>query len=108
MLALGPAAKGQGQIMPTEHYKDQYHHDDEIAAKALVLAKRMITKLTELLGCEVYNIVHNNGELSGQTVFNFNMNLIPIYKNDNVGLVWNVGTLTEEDKLEILSKLNEQ
>lgn len=85
-----------------------YHLDDEIAAKALVLAKRMITKLTEVLGCEGYNIVQNNGELAGQTVFHFHMHLIPRYKNDNVGLGWNVGTLTEEDKLEILSKLNEQ
>ena len=108
ILDLGPASKGHALILPKEHYKDLYHLDDEIAAKALVLAKRMITKLTEVLGCEGYNIVQNNGELAGQTVFHFHMHLIPRYKNDNVGLGWNVGTLTEEDKLEILSKLNEQ
>ena len=108
ILDLGPASKGHALILPKEHYKDLYHLDDEIAAKALVLAKRMITKLTGVLGCEGYNIVQNNGELAGQTVFHFHMHLIPRYKNDNVGLGWNVGTLTEEDKLEILSKLNEQ
>lgn len=108
ILDLGPASKGHALILPKGHYKDLYHLDDEIAAKALVLAKRMITKLTEVLGCEGYNIVQNNGELAGQTVFHFHMHLIPRYKNDNVGLGWNVGTLTEEDKLEILSKLNEQ
>ena len=108
ILDLGPASKGHALILPKEHYKDLYHLDDEIAAKALVLAKRMITKLTEVLGCEGYNIVQNKGELAGQTVFHFHMHLIPRYKNDNVGLGWNVGTLTEEDKLEILSKLNEQ
>ena len=108
ILDLGPASKGHALILPKKHYKDLYHLDDEIAAKALVLAKRMITKLTEVLGCEGYNIVQNNGELAGQTVFHFHMHLIPRYKNDNVGLGWNVGTLTEEDKLEILSKLNEQ
>lgn len=108
ILDLGPASKGHALILTKEHYKDLYHLDDEIAAKALVLAKRMITKLTEVLGCEGYNIVQNNGGLAGQTVFHFHMHLIPRYKNDNVGLGWNVGTLTEEDKLEILSKLNEQ
>ncbi len=108
ILDLGPASKGHALILPKEHYKDLYHLDDEIAAKVFVLAKRMITKLTEVLGCEGYNIVQNNGELAGQTVFHFHMHLIPRYKNDNVGLGWNVGTLTEEDKLEILSKLNEQ
>lgn len=108
ILDLGPASKGHALILPKEHYKDLYHLDDEIAAKVFVLAKRMITKLTEVLGCEGYNIVQNNGELAGQTVFHFHMHLIPRYKNDNVGLGWSVGTLTEEDKLEILSKLNEQ
>lgn len=108
ILDLGPASKGHALILPKEHYKDLYHLEDEVAAKALVLAKRMITTLTEVLGCEGYNIVQNNGELAGQTVFHFHMHLIPRYKNDHVGLGWNVGTLTEEDKSEILSKLNKQ
>lgn len=108
ILDLGPASRGHALILPKEHYKDLYYLEDEVAAKALVLAKRMITTLTEVLGCEGYNIVQNNGELAGQTVFHFHMHLIPRYKNDHVGLGWNVGTLTEEDKSEILSKLNKQ
>lgn len=108
ILDLGPASKGHALILPKEHYKDLYELDDEVAAKALVLAKKMITKMTAVLGCEGYNVVQNNGELAGQTVFHFHMHLIPRYKNDNVGLGWNVGTLTEEDKSEILAKLREQ
>ena len=108
ILDLGPASKGHALILPKEHYKDLYELDDEVAAKALVLAKQMITKMTAVLGCEGYNVVQNNGELAGQTVFHFHMHLIPRYKNDNVGLGWNVGTLTEEDKSEILAKLREQ
>lgn len=108
ILDLGPASKGHALILPKEHYKDLYEIDDEVAAKALVLAKKMITKMTKVLGCKGYNIVQNNGELAGQTVFHFHMHLIPRYENDNVGLGWNVGTLTDEDKSEILSKLSEQ
>ena len=33
------------------------------------------------------------------------MHMIPRYKNDNVGLGWHMGELTEEDKKEILEKL---
>lgn len=105
ILDLGPASKGHALILPKEHYKDLYHLDDEIAAKALVLAKRMITKLTEVLGCEGYNIVQNNGELAGQTVFHFHMHLIPRYEGDQVGITWKPGTLTDEVKNEILEKL---
>ena len=68
----------------------------------MVLAKKMITKLTDVLGCDGYNIVQNNGEAAGQTVFHFHLHMIPRYKDDNVGLGWNMGQLTDEDKEDIL------
>lgn len=108
ILDLGPASKGHALILPKAHAANIYEISDDMAAKAMILAKKMATKMTEALKCDGFNIVQNNGEPAGQTVFHFHMHLIPRYKNDNVGMGWNVGTLTEEDKLEILSKLNEQ
>ncbi len=105
ILDLGPASKGHALILPKEHYANLYELDDEVASKVLVLAKRMIIKLTDILGCDGYNIVQNNGETAGQTVHHFHMHLIPRYEGDHVGLTWTPGTLSEEDKEEILSKL---
>lgn len=105
ILDAGPASKGHALILPKEHYANLYELDDELAAKVMVLAKKMITKLTDVLGCDGYNIVQNNGEAAGQTVFHFHLHMIPRYKNDNVGLGWNMGQLTDEDKEDILSKL---
>ena len=105
ILDAGPASKGHALILPKEHYKNLYELDDEIAAKALVLAKKMITKLTDVLGCDGYNLVQNNGEAAGQTVFHFHLHMIPRYKDDGVGLTWKMGELTEEDKNDILSRM---
>ena len=105
ILDAGPASKGHALILPKEHYKNLYELDDEIAAKALVLAKKMITKLTDVLGCDGSNIVQNNGEVAGQTVFHFHIHLIPRYEGDEVGLGWKMGELTDEVRDEILSKL---
>lgn len=105
ILDLGPASKGHALILPKEHYANLYELDDEVAAKVLVLAKKIITQLTDVLGCDGYNIVQNNGEAAGQTVHHFHMHLIPRYEGDQVGLTWTPGTLCEEDKEEILSKL---
>ena len=69
ILDAGPASKGHALILPKEHYANLYELDDELAAKVMVLAKKMITKLTDILGCDGYNIVQNNGEAAGQTVF---------------------------------------
>lgn len=105
ILDAGPAAKGHALIIPKEHYANLYELSDELAAKVLVLAKKMITKLTDILGCDGYNIVQNNGEAAGQTVFHFHVHLIPRYKDDHVGLKWKTGELKNEDKEELLAKI---
>ena len=105
ILDLGPASKGHALILPKEHYADLYELDDEIAAKVMVVAKKMITKMTEVLKCDGYNLVQNNGEAAGQTVRHFHLHLIPRYENDNVGIGWTMGTLSDSDREEILSKL---
>ena len=105
ILDLGPASKGHALIIPKEHYRNLYDIDEELAAKAIKLAKKMVIKLTDALGCDGYNIVQNNEECAGQTVFHFHMHMIPRYKNDHVGLGWKIGELTEEDKKEIMDKM---
>jgi len=105
VLDIEPASKGHALILPKEHYANLYELDDELAAKALVLAKKVIIKLTDILGCEGYNILQNNGTAAGQTVFHFHMHLVPRYKGDGVKIGWKLGKLTEEVKEEILAKL---
>ena len=105
ILDASPAAKGHALILPKQHYANLYELDDSVASKVLVLAKKIITKMTDILGCDGYNIVQNNGEAAGQTVFHFHMHLIPRSKGDEVGLGWKMGELTDEDKEDILSKV---
>ena len=105
ILDLGPASKGHALILPKAHAANIYEISDDMAAKAMILAKKMATKMTEALKCDGFNFVQNNGEPAGQTVFHFHMHLIPRYEGDQVGITWKPGTLTDEVKNEILEKL---
>ena len=105
ILDLGPASKGHALILPKAHAANIYEISDDMAAKAMILAKKMATKMTEALKCDGFNIVQNNGEPAGQTVFHFHMHLIPRYEGDQVGITWKPGTLTDEVKNEMLEKL---
>lgn len=82
ILDVNPATKGHALILPKEHYANLYELPEETAADAMKLAQRMMRKMTEKLDCDGFNIVQNNGEAAGQTVFHFHMHLIPRYKND--------------------------
>lgn len=66
ILDLGPASKGHALILPKNHYRNLYDIDEATASKAICLAKKMITKMTDVLGCDGYNIVQNNEEAAGQ------------------------------------------
>ena len=105
ILDLGPAAKGHALILPKAHYANIYEIPEELAAKAIVLAKKMAGIMTEALDCDGFNIVQNNGEAAGQTVFHFHMHLIPRYKDDKAGFGWNTGELDETTKQEVLTKV---
>ena len=68
ILDVGPASRGHALIIPKEHYKNLYELPEELAAKAFVLGKKLITALTEILGCDGYNLVQNNGEVAGSSL----------------------------------------
>lgn len=105
ILDLGPASKGHALILPKNHYANLYEIPEKTAADAMVLAKKIGTAMKEALGCDGLNVVQNNGEAAGQTVFHFHMHLIPRYEGDQVGLSWTPGTLTDEVKEEVLDKV---
>ena len=107
ILDLGPASKGHALILPKSHAANIYELSDEMAAKAMILAKKMATAMTAALKCDGFNIVQNNGECAGQTVFHFHMHLIPRYKGDEVGLTWKAGELSDEVRDEILKKVRD-
>lgn len=78
-LDVSPASKGHALLVPKEHYADLFAIDEEVAARAMKLAKRLAVHMTEKLGCDGFNLLQNNHEAAGQTVFHFHMHLIPRY-----------------------------
>ncbi len=97
ILDAGPATRGHALILPKEHYADLYEMPDELLAKAAVLAKKLVVALTPRLHVDGYNIVQNNGETAGQTVFHFHIHLIPRYKDDGQVIGWKPGKPTDEE-----------
>lgn len=101
ILDLGPATKGHALILPKEHYANLYELPEETAGEVMKLAKKMADRMKERLGCEGLNLVQNNGDLAGQTVFHFHMHMIPRYQADGQKIGWKPGELTQDELEEI-------
>lgn len=105
ILDVGPATRGHMLILPKAHYADIMEMPEEKVEKAFVLAKRMAARAEEKLGCDGVNVLQNNHEAAGQTVFHFHVHIIPRYKNDKVGLGWKTGKLADPDRDELVEQL---
>ena len=105
ILDLGPATKGHALILPKNHFDDIYSMDDATAAHVFQVAVKVAKAMKETLGCEGLNIVQNNGEITGQTVFHFHMHIIPRYKGDTVNIGWTPGKADADEINELKEKI---
>lgn len=101
-----PASKGHVLILPKNHFDNIYELDDETAAHIFKVATKVAKAYNQVLDFDGLNIVQNNGEAAGQTVFHFHMHIIPRYKNDSVNVTWTPGKATQADIDEIKKKVS--
>lgn len=102
---INPASRGHCLIVPKEHYSNIFEIDPEVAGRLFSLACVVARKLKEVLDCEGMNIVQNNGEIAGQTVFHFHLHLVPRYTGDTVNVKWVPGEADMEELAELAQKI---
>ena len=105
ILDLGPASKGHALILPKNHFEDVCALDEKTAAKILPLAARVGSAMKKALGCAGFNLVQNNGEAAGQTVFHFHMHVIPRYEGGPDMVSWIPGSPSQEELSQICAKI---
>ena len=98
IMDLNPTSKGHSLIIPKDHCTNIHDIDEDIAAKVMKTAKKLATKMTVALNCDGFNLLQNNGETAGQTMFHFHMHLIPRYKDaDNNMLKFTSVSFSDEE-----------
>lgn len=96
ILDRGPAAKGHALVLPKEHFDNVFSMDEKTAGKVFAVAAKTARAINETFGCDGINILQNNNEAAGQTVFHFHMHVIPRHNGDDVKLGWTPGEITDE------------
>lgn len=95
-----PAAPGHVLIIPKEHYSDMFSLPEEVAAKVYSLAQKIAAHVKKEVGAEGINIVQNNGEAAGQSVYHFHLHIIPRKTGDGIVLNKSSNVDTTIDELE--------
>ncbi len=95
IMDISPAAKGHVIILSKRHAANLYELDDETASRAILVARKLAKAIAEELQCDGINLLQNNGEAAGQTIFHFHIHLIPRYRGDQVRMTWVHGAYEE-------------
>ena len=101
----GPASEGHVLIIPKSHADGIYDLTDEQAERIFAVAVKVSNALKKAFEPDGLNVVQNNGDIAGLTVFHFHMHLIPRYKGDGVNVGWNPKELTDDARQEMLEKV---
>lgn len=96
ILDVNPAARGHVIILPKNHAANIYELPDEDASKIMLVAKKIATAIEKAYHCDGVNILQNNGEAAGQTVFHLHVHVIPRFKGDTVNIGWKQGDMPED------------
>ena len=96
ILDVNPAARGHVIILPKNHAANIYELPDEDASKIMIVAKKIATAIEKAYHCDGVNILQNNGEAAGQTVFHPHVHVIPRFKGDTVNIGWKQGDMPED------------
>lgn len=103
IMDISPASRGHAVILTKNHAADIFELPEQDASRIFVVAKRVAMAMKKVLGCEGINILQNNGELAGQTVFHLHVHLIPRYKDDMVNIKW-INNESDGTDLELLAR----
>lgn len=106
ILDIAPAHKGHVILLPKTHAANLFEIDDAVAARALPVAKKIAVALKEVTGCAGINILQNNGEAAGQSVFHLHIHIIPRFEGDGILPVWPQGSYAEGEAAELAAKIS--
>jgi Diadenosine tetraphosphate (Ap4A) hydrolase and other HIT family hydrolases len=108
ILDIAPAHKGHVILLPKSHAANLFELDDEIAAKALPIVKKIACAVKAATGCDGINVLQNNGVAAGQSVFHLHIHIVPRFEGDGILPVWPQGSYAEGEAAEMAAKIIEK
>lgn len=109
-LDISQVTKGHTLVIPKVHKENIYELTPEIAENLFKVVPKISNSIKEKFQPIGLNLLNNNGEAAGQSVFHYHLHILPRYgKGDGFGAVWksNQSDYTTQDLQGIASDIKE-
>ncbi|MBP3729465.1 MAG: HIT family protein [Lachnospiraceae bacterium] len=88
ILDLAPGAEGHSLVLPKAHAANAAEMPEALFGHVMAVGAKIGEAQKKALGAEGYNLIQNNGEAAGQSVFHLHLHVIPRRKQDGVLGLW--------------------
>ncbi|MCE7793726.1 HIT family protein [Salipaludibacillus sp. CUR1] len=88
-LDLSQVTEGHTLVIPKNHEENLYELSEQTAEKVFKAVPKVANAIKKAFNPIGLNMLNNNGEAAGQSVFHYHVHLLPRYgKGDGFGAVW--------------------
>ncbi|MGX9135871.1 HIT family protein [Rummeliibacillus sp. JY-2-4R] len=106
-MDISPLTKGHTLLIPKEHVANVFEMSEETAANLFKVAPRIANAIKDTVNPAGMNLLNNNGEPAGQSVFHFHLHFIPRYdESDGYKPTW--VTKEKEFTSDVLKQLSDE
>lgn len=81
-LDINPCTKGHTLVIPKAHSAGLLDTPPDALKEIVARVQKVAAHVKEVLGCDGFNILQNNGEAAGQTVRHVHFHIIPRWAGD--------------------------
>ncbi|MDF2946300.1 MAG: hypothetical protein K0S51_979 [Bacillales bacterium] len=109
-LDISQVTNGHTLVIPKSHKENIYELDDVTAKNLFAVVPKVSNSILNVFNPVGLNLINNNGEEAGQSVFHFHLHIIPRYgKGDGFGVVWKTHEMkyTQDDLSSIAIKIRQ-
>ncbi|NLL69124.1 MAG: HIT family protein [Acholeplasmataceae bacterium] len=98
-LDISQATLGHTLVVTKREYENIFELDDKISAHLYKVVVKLSKAINKAFNPSGLNILNNNGQVAGQTVFHYHIHIIPRYNESDVNftLTNNYGLATQEE-----------
>ena len=95
-----PVVKGHTLVVPKKRIENIFDLDDETANDYMKVIRNVSKAVHDTFNPEGLNVIQNNGEFAGQSVFHIHFHILPRYKDehDGFGYKWEDIEFTKEER----------
>ena len=86
-LDINPFSTGHALVVPKRHFAGLADIDGDELASLVEVTRKVASRIKEVLLCDGFNILQNNGEAAGQTVKHLHFHIVPRLAGDDLRFV---------------------